>query len=294
MRKIGVMMLSASMMVGSCFGTVYAAGNKETTEAETIEEVEESEEDPDNDDPFSFEDFEWTIEEGIVDGKRAYVSHYVNNTDYDILQFSVDYVRNQEIEDDEVLDAFSDFRKENSGYWDDNEILDFELTVNNNHYTTAGSDSESTPVYYDGYWNPTSDKQFEVLTADIANIMYADSEKVYTVCYDLKNKKAFFNNDGKAIAKRSWSTCDFAKSLPEPDFDVILIDKEGSSLFSFTIYGAYVGDFEEYKNGCVDMGYKVDDASDSFFRGINDKKMKVVLRFSEDDNTIHGAVNVAD
>ena len=211
------------------------------------------------------------------------------------MYFNVSYTKKEDVSDDDLLNVFSDFKKENGGQCSDDDILKITITANNYAYTPSGEVSYDYPVYAYAWYSPTSDEQIALFDPDIAEIAYADETKIYPAYYDFKNDKIKFDYK-KAIDKYTWSDSEFAKSVPAPEYDIVRVNMDSKRRFSFSINGVYIEDFENYVSECVSCGYEQnnDKSNETYFVGKNADGMELSLSFSESSNEIRGGIDMAD
>lgn len=221
-----------------------------TTEAETVAANYEV--------PFTMADIDWHVEEKIIDGERKYGLYYTNNTSYNIIEIDIDYTRKSDATDDQMLAAFSELRRENDGYYDDDEILDFGLRAINRGFAVPGATVEPESIYPSkGYSDITSEDQYSLFEPDIATIAYVDGDKVYPAYYDFKNDEMSCDIYS-VIDKYTWTDSAFASNLPKPDLYIVRLGNDEDDKVDFDAYGVTQSDFEAYKDACVQKGFTVD------------------------------------
>lgn len=300
MKKISVVALSAVMAVGSCFGTVYTAGSKETIEPETTEEVEESEEEKKPSKgkytvPFSFEDLEWAVEQGVQYGERMILNSYTNNTDCDILDLYVTYTRKDGVTDEQMVEAFPEEREENDGWYTDEEIADFEIYATNHAYTRPGEFADPSELLVDATTELTTEEQLSLFDPDIAEITYLDGDKLYVAYYDFVSGKISCD-PSRAIDAHRWSDSDLAKLIPEPDYEVVTIDFDDDDYFSFDFRGVSMDDFNDFKNACIEAGFteNVECDYEEWYEAYNKDGVELDLEYSDNSRKIGGFIKIEE
>ena len=287
-----------------CIGSLVGCGKREVTEkiednsgSKVIEDTESSEEtvNPNYTVPFEWSDIDWTVEQQVVYGDREYVIYYTNNTDNDILQLDIEYVKKSDTTDEQMLENFADFRKENGGYKDDDDIIDFGLDARNYRYTQPGKTAEPFSVTIGNGWKAvTTDDQFNLFEPDIATIAYSDGDKIFIAYYDFKTEKLSCN-PSEAMNKYTWSSDKLGKLIPEPEYDIVLIDYDEEDYFSFDIYGVTVDDYTKYKEACIQAGgfdNEIEYEYDTSYKATNSDGVEFLIEYLDGSNRIGCVISI--
>lgn len=242
--------------------------------------------------PFTMADIDWHVEEGVLYGERAYVFGYTNNTDCDILNFKIEYVKKSDTTDEQMLEAFSSEREENDGYLTDEEIVDNTLGVYCNRFVAAGANTEQEPVLpYRGLSYVTSE-QFDLFEPDIATIIYTDDTYRYCAYYDFKNDKLSLDTSSTE-AKYEWSDSDLSSLVPKPTCANVDIQWDDDDWFLFEAYGVDTGFYTEYKNLCIENGFTEEaDDSDHRYSAKNSDGVQLELNYDDDSNWMNCDVSI--
>ena len=296
MKKCTLFMFTGLLCICSLVGCGKGESSNDSTSGDTktsveTEKQEESEEtvNPNYTVPFEWSDIDWTVEQQVAYGDRVYVIYYTNNTDKDILELEINYVKKSDTTDEQMLDAFSDLRTQNDGFYDDDEIIDFGLDAHNFRYAVPGKTVDPSKVYAGAGSNRvTSEDQFNLFEPDIASIAYVDGERVYIVYYDFKNDKMSCD-PSQSKPKYSWSDAPLAQLVPQPEYDIVMITSDYyEDSFGFRIYGTTVDDFNNYKQACIDAGFSenVDTDKEESYKAHNNDNVEFKLSYDEYGNYI--------
>lgn len=298
MRKILAGILIGVLCVGSLSGCGKGTSEEtDSTISETVNATDETETDTQTESiseteavdlnytvPFSMADIDWSVEEGIVRGTRAFVMSYTNNTKCDVLGLDITYSKKSDVTDEQMLNAFSNLKAEH-GY-EDSEIIGFQLNVRNYEFAVSGRKVEQEPLYVSGGSGyVTTDEQLNLFEPDIAEINYVDGDKIYTAYYDFKNDK--MNCDSSdTVDKCSWSDSDMAQKVPKPEYDIVTIESNDDSMFAYNIYGITKDDFKTYKEQCVQNGFTEDSNNDDegYYEAKNSDGFTLSIYYESDAN----------
>lgn len=231
------------------------------------------------------DDIEYTITEGIVDGNRMPVFSYTNNSDYDIISLNIDYKIKDGVSSDE-LNSISEIKEKAESKSHD--ISETKINVFNDRYVPAGDKCENVPIYLDNTYSYVTDMSTtDLMTPDILKVMYVKNGTIYSAYYDYKNEKMTYNEDTRAA--KSWSETDLAKSIPEPDSNVVIVDSDDDGYFRAIACHYTKDDYDKYVKKCKEAGYtKEQDSYESTkycrYTAKNDKGYEVEVYFTEEKN----------
>lgn len=279
MKKLHILLLSTLMCVGL---SACSTGGNNTSSGDNVynpfaskdESSDDSEKTQDSNKSSSksdenlieIEDIDWKVEKGIYDDRRDLMFSYTNNSNYDILDFSIDFVLKPDLSDDEIK-----LLKKIKGL-DDQTNEDFrKIEVEapsvgyKNILTETGTKLSPQPCWIYGKHTLSEEETIELglydlMVPDVANIKYISEDKIYDVYYDFKNDSYTEKEVTKAF---SWSEKKLASLLPKPDLEVGVIDTDYENYYNFEGYGVDDLFFNDYVNKCKEKGFTVDPASNT-------------------------------
>lgn len=246
------------------------------------------------------EDIDWSVDEGIVDGKRYVMLSYTNNSKYTISNFEILFSEKQNITEEQKAKYFEDIKKITEvDESDPDEVSDFEelksreisMSVESERVCRSGeSISNEKCHYYSGYYYLRSIEHFSLVEPDIATIKYIDDNKIYTVNYDFKSKK--HTKDAKTEVAFYWTKKEIGNNIPKPKADIVSCGVDYDDQFSFDIHGWALDDFNAYVKECQEKGFTVDKHEyEGFYSADNEAGYNVYLNFDEDDGEVSAHIS---
>lgn len=240
------------------------------------------------------EKIEWSMEQGVVDGKRHLLLSYTNNTGYTITSFDLSFKEKEGLEAEKINSFYSDIQK--SLELDDDEVAQLRdkavsMHTESNHVVAPGSSaSESYCYYFSGYYYVRDISHYELVEPDIAEIEYIKDDRIYTCYYDFGAKN--YTTDEETIPAVYWPETTLGSVLPKPSAPVIKeesINNEES--FYFRAYGLTLADFDSYITECKNKGFTVDSKSyEGFYSADNAEGYNVYLSYDETNDCINGSI----
>ena len=207
------------------------------------------------------EDLPFTVED---DGRLAL--SFTNESDYDILETDFTFTATDEVEDEEVLEAYEGMGYEN--YKNKYRLL-FDVRIemvssSMEGLVKVGESSDPKPLELASYTGLLVSKeryldemaQFEVLSLAKAEISYVEDGLLYKEAYDAAEDA--YSLDSPAIDVAHLPDNKLARTIPDPPGGYIIDTSGGDDYFSFDVIGMDESDYERYVAAVKEAGYTED------------------------------------
>ena len=245
MKKITVMVMTLVLglsLVGCSSGNDGNNNEQVSQEAVKAESIK-------------IEDLDWSVDTGIVNGSRAMVFGYTNNSNYTVVDFIVKFKLKDDVTDDQL--AVFNPVKEAAGL-SDSDVKNLYAQGYNHKISEPGETlTANTCLFNDTFRAVEDTAQFELMEPDTASIAYISDNKVYMTYYDFATMKYTEDrNSGREAFK--WPSTDIAKLVPKPDLKVGNLAVSDKTSFYFIGYGVDDSFFNDYVNKCKEYGYTIE------------------------------------
>lgn len=227
---------------------------------------------------------DWNIESGIIDGYRVVVFGYTNNTDYEIVDFALDFkvkdgVTNEQLEESSEL-------KEKAANME-HDIGEITFSAMTSKCVAPGESVEGCACNLDGTIEYYTDfDSYDLFEPDMMTAVLSDGNKLYVAYYDFVSQKTTVDEDTEDAY--TWSKTTLAKALPKPDVNYLALSYDDETRLHASAYGVSKDSFDTYVSACKEKGFdkNVDEDSDSFSAENSDGISIDVDYYSEDDEMV--------
>lgn len=241
--------------------------------------------------PIKIEDIEWSVDEEIVNGERAVVFNYTNNTKYTIGDVELKFTQKEEITADD-LSVFNDYK--NKYKVDDETFKNTYILGYCRKFAEPKETVNGAPCVINGTHIPVENMaQYQIMQPDMATIAYIDDDKMYSIYYDFKSQKYSWG-DENGIEIYQWAEGELANMIPKPDVPSVKCSESEKSL-GFTSYGASKDQFKEYVQACKDKGFTSDTSDgETYYNAKNSEGYKLSIHYYADDERLDGNLYAPD
>jgi len=298
MKKILAFLLTVSLVfsLAACGKGVPAETESTGTVESARPQKDEASKAPEKD-PLKIEEIDWTVEEGIIDGKRQAVFGYTNNSQFTIAEIEISFSEKPDVTDEEREAIWTELQTRFELNEDDMADLranEISMRVESMRVAEPGATISNEDGYYaGGYAYVRKIEHFDLVEPDIASIRYLDNDMIYTVYYDFHTDK--YTMDNKVVDAFIWSTYDIGDKVPKPDSKIVDTTWDEDDCFMFEAYGVTLDQFNEYVEECQAMGYDVDkDSFDDYFSADNSEGYSIDIYYHEDDWSMDVDLNAPD
>lgn len=227
---------------------------------------------------------EWNVESGIVDGIRAVVFGYTNNTDYEIVDFDLEFKVKGDVTS-EQLETSSELKEKASDM--DHDIGEITFSAITHKCVAPGESVENCVCNLDGTIQYYTDfDSYELFEPDMLTAVIAADGKVYAAYYDFASGKTTMGDEAEDAY--TWSDSAIAKALPKPDVRYLMISLDEEDYLSAEAYGVSRDTFEAYVTACKEKGFDQDvDEYDDSFSAANGEGVSVDVRYISSDDQMY-------
>ena len=227
---------------------------------------------------------EWNVESGIVDGIRAVVFGYTNNTDYEIVDFDLEFKVKEGVTN-EQLEASSELKEKASDM--DHDIGEMTFSAITHKCVAPGESVENCVCNLDGTIQYYTDfDSYELFEPDMLTAVVASDGKVYVAYYDFASGKTTMGDESEDVY--TWPDSAITKALPKPDVRYLMVSMENEDYLSLEAFGVSKDTFEAYVAACKEKGFDQDvDEDDDSFTASNGEGVKVDLRYISSDDQMY-------
>ena len=234
---------------------------------------------------------DWTVESGIVDGYRAVVFGYTNNTDYEIVDFDLEFKVKDGVTN-EQLEAYSELKEKAA----DMEHDIGEITVSAiTHKCVAPDESvDGLACNLDGTIDYYSDfDSFEMFEPDMLTAVVASDGKLYMAYYDFTSGKTTIGDDVENAY--TWPDSELAKAVPKPEVRYLATTYDEDDYLSAEAFDISEDEYKAYVEACKSKGFDQDiDEYDDMFSAKNADGISVDLGYVSADNQMYITIEKGD
>jgi len=205
---------------------------------------------------------DWKVEPGIVDGYRVVVFGYTNNTDYEIVDFDLEFKVKDGVTN-EQLEIYSELKEKANNM--EHDIGEITIGAMTSKCVAPGESVEGCACNLDGTIEYYTDyDSYEVFEPDMMTAVLSDGDKLYVAYYDFSSKKTIVDDDIRNAY--TWSKSSLAKALPKPDVRYMALSYDDETRLHASAYGVSREMYEAYVKACVENGFdkNVDESDDRF------------------------------
>lgn len=285
---LGSIMLMMAFLLAGCGsgggGTSDSGQSEETAASESARPA------------FDLSQIEWNVESGIVDGVRVVTFGYTNNTDYEVVDFDLEFKVKGDVTS-EQLEQYSELREKAESMEHDIGEITFQCMTSK--CVKPGESIDGQPCGLDGTIEYYTDfDSYEVFEPDMMTAVLSDGKKLYSAYYDFSSQKTTVDED--VMDAYTWSNSALAKAVPKPDVRYLAISYENEDSLYAEAYGVSRDACGEYIDACKAMGFKqnIDDSDETYgasgtryFSADNGEGIKVDVDFYPGDDEMQINVN---
>lgn len=239
------------------------------------------------------EDIEWSMGEGVTDGKRTALLTYANHSKYSICGFSMTFVEKETVTEEDRSVFFAEV-KETFGFEDEDiqELEEREISMHTKgeKIVAPGEEDKTNVYYYDGFFGVQDAGHCDLVEPDLATIQYIKDGSVNTVYYDFS--KQTYSVETTTELAYQWSSHELGEKVPKPETERVHAEVDGIDMFSFTAYGMSAQMFQDYMAVCKEQGYTVNaNGYGGFYSAENTEGIHIDLYYKEDDAAMTGTIS---
>lgn len=253
---LGIMTMIVCMIAGCGSGTESGPDSERNKDAAVPEGVT-----PD----FDLSLIDWTVESGIVDGSRVVTFGYTNNTDYEVVDFDLEFrVKNNVT--DEQLEQYNELREKAKNM--EHAIGEVTIQAMTSKCVAPGASIDGQPCGLDGTIEYYTDfDSYEMFEPDIMTVALSDGKKIYKAYYDFSSQKTTTGSDVMDVY--TWPDSGLAEAVPKPDVRYLAISYDNEDSLYARAFGVSRDVCGEYINECKDMGFdqNIDDSDEDYGAG---------------------------
>lgn len=290
-KRVGVLGVLSFILVMVMFFT--GCGNQTTTGGANNETLKRG--------SINIEDIDWSVGEGVVDGRRYILLDYTNNSKYTLLGFRLTFSERSDLTEEEKVALEEEKAALASEIQDEFEVSDDEVKLIKEEalYMHAEIEKVVDPgetvenvhcYYYDGFRYLRHINRYNYVEPDIATIRYLDGEQIYTVYYDFVSKK--YTTEEEVVNAYYWTQTDLGDKIPKPEDKIVIEDADYESNFRFKTYGYSLEDFNAYVEECEALGYTVDTYShEGYYSAYDAEGYHVIVSYDEVEDSLSCDIN---
>lgn len=238
---------------------------------------------PENAEPISFDDIEWSVDDCVFEGERCVGFGYTNNTQYPLLGIEIEFAQKENLTDEEQA-AIDSFKQEEEWYFDDEDEdtdKEFVMKVLAKRYVAPGESINGVPCLINSFLDFDNMALYEAMEPDIASIAYVGADnKLHLAYYDFRSQTLTESNH-EPVSIDGWSDSKISKLIPAVDAKAIIVDRDEDDKFTFEAYGVSYDYFEGYVNACKEAGFtNIDRDDNDKFRAENSDEYEVTVEYS--------------
>lgn len=227
---------------------------------------------------------DWNVESGIVDGYRCVVFGYTNNTEYEIVDFNLEFKVKDGVTN-EQLGAYSELKEKASDM--DHDISEITIGAMTSKCVAPGESVEGCACNLDGTIEYYSDfESYEVFEPDMMTAVLSDGKKIYIAYYDFASGKTTMGDQVENAY--TWSDSDLAKALPKPDVRYLMISYDEEDSLSANAYGVSKDMYDTYVEACKSKGFDQNiDTYEGSFEADNGEGIHIDVDYYSSDDEMY-------
>ena len=270
---LGSIMLMMAFLLAGCGsgggGTSDSGQSEETAASESARPA------------FDLSQIEWNVESGIVDGVRVVTFGYTNNTDYEVVDFDLEFKVKGDVTS-EQLEQYSELREKAESMEHDIGEITFQCMTSK--CVKPGESIDGQPCGLDGTIEYYTDfDSYEVFEPDMMTAVLSDGKKLYSAYYDFSSQKTTVDED--VMDAYTWSNSSLARALPKPDVRYLALEYDDETRLHASSYGVSKETYEAYVMACKEKGFDQGvDESDSSFSAKNADGIELSIDYYSSDD----------
>jgi len=231
---------------------------------------------------------DWTVESGIINGYRTVVFGYTNNTEYEFVDFDLEFKTKDDVTD-EQLEAYSELKEKASDM--EHPINEITMEAITHKVVPAGESVKGCACTLDGTIEYYSDfDSYDVFEPDMMTVVVASGDKLYAAYYDFASGETTVDEDGENAY--TWPSSELAKAVPQPEVSYLTSNDYDDSFYA-NAYGVSKDAFKAYVETCKSKGFdqNVDEDDDSFSAD-NGDGISIDIDYGSDDDEMAISVDM--
>lgn len=237
------------------------------------------------DDTIKVDQIDYEAEPGVEDGMRRVQFSYTNNSNYTVAGIKLDMVLREDVEDEEIEDAFGDLIE--SGTLSVDDIRDWGMTCENTFAVEPGqASSRKTPLV--GIVYVTDIAQYELMEPDMLTIRFLVDGTMHEEYYDYRSSSYTLSSD--AIDTTQWGSSELSTVLPRPEGGLVTNVDDGEDRFTFDVSGMISEEFGAYVELVREAGFTVNVAQTdtTYYADSEDGLYHIDLIYWDDSGNLSG------
>lgn len=243
------------------------------------------------------EDIEWSVDEGISDGKRIPMLSITNNSSATIAGFEIEFTERGDLTDEERNTFFTDVKEQFE--LGDDDMAEMQDKAVGMHAETErvvlpGESISGIDLYYfQGYYYMRDMGHYSLVEPDIAIIDFVDGSIIYEEYYDFKSDK--YTMGSEVENAQYWTTTELGTMIPKPEVPVLKQAVDNAHHFTFEAYGMSIEEFNSYVAQCKEKGFTVDPTEhDGFYAADNAEGYDIYANYYEDECMLHFSIDAPE
>lgn len=234
---------------------------------------------------------DWAVESGIIDGERTVVFGYTNNTDYEIVDFDLEFKVKDNVTN-EQLEAYSELKEKAEDM--DHDIGEITVSAITHKCVASGESVDGLACNLDGTIEYYCDfNSFEMFEPDMLTTVVASDGKLYMAYYDFVSSKTTMGDDVEDAY--TWSDSELAKAVPKPDVRYLAVTYDEDDYLSAEAFDVSEDAYKAYIEACKDKGFDQDiDEYDDMFSAKNADGISVDLGYINSDDQLYITIEKGD
>ena len=248
---------------------------------------------------FDLSKIDWNVESGIVEGTRVVTFGYTNNTEYEVIDFDLEFKVKGDVTDDQ-LEQYSELKEKAKNMEHDIGEITFQCMTSK--CVAPGESIDGQPCCLDGTIEYYTDfDSYEVFEPDMMTVVLSDGKTLYSAYYDYISGKTTVGED--TLDAYTWSDSALAKAVPKPDVRYLAISYDNEDSLYAKAFGVSRDACGEYIDACKAMGFdqNIDDSDEKYgasgtryFNADNGNGIKVDVDYYPSDDEMHISVDRED
>lgn len=205
------------------------------------------------DDAIKVEQVSYEVKDGVENGHRRVLFSYTNNSDYTIVNVELLLAMPDDVEDEQLENAFADLIEQE--YYTVDDLHDIKMGCDSSFAVEPGQTSGDRAATF-GIIYATSAEQYELMEPDMLTIQFLHDGKIYEEYYDYRTDSYTLSSD--VIDADQWGDSELSEAIPRPEDALVAQVDDDEDRFSFEVICMTEEEFESYVEACEEAGYTVD------------------------------------
>lgn len=205
------------------------------------------------DDAIKVEQVSYEVKDGVENGHRRVLFSYTNNSDYTIVNVELLLAMPDDVEDEQLENAFADLIEQE--YYTVDDLHDIKMGCDSSFAVEPGQTSGDRAATF-GIIYATSAEQYELMEPDMLTIQFLHDGKIYEEYYDYRTDSYTLSSD--VIDADQWGDSELSEAIPRPEDALVAQVDDDEDRFSFEVICMTEEEFESYVKACEEAGYTVD------------------------------------